>query len=176
MRQCRSGSLRACVAGAATAPQLSAALLTPSSPARSKSNQAIQRKQGQPDEQARGGEITVGGPGRGRRVRNGSRRRLVSPPALSSMPLRRRGWPASGVLQRYDRAFVLENEKEGYDGFVECSGSIAAINMTTSSGATARSRVCDRGAGGSDGGAPGRGQLSSFFRPRSRRRVAWSCR
>jgi len=46
---------------------------------------------------------------------------------------------------------VLENEKEGYDGFVDASGSIAAINMTTRQALRPVSRVCDRGAGGSDG-------------------------
>jgi hypothetical protein len=67
------------------------------------------------------GKSRSAGPAKAGAVPNGTRRRLVS---TSGFVIDATTSAEDGLLQEfysdYDRAFVLENEKEGYDGFVEC--------------------------------------------------------
>jgi hypothetical protein len=115
---CVIGSLRACVAGAASAPQLvcGAPYAVQSGTIKEQPGDSRGSRASQMSKRAEGKSRSAGPA-----VPNGSRRRLIS---ASGFVIDATTSAEDGLLQEfysdYDRAFVLENEKEGYDGFVEC--------------------------------------------------------
>jgi len=121
---CVIGSLRACVAGAASAPQLvcGAPYAVQSGTIQEQPGDSRENRASQMSKRAEGKSRSAG-PAEAGVVPNGSRRRLVS---ASGFVIDATTSAEDGLLQEfysdYDRAFVLENEKEGYDGFVECLG------------------------------------------------------